>query len=195
MTRYYVGSSRGLVLRGIVALLFGLGTLVWPDVTLWTLVLMWGAFALVDGAVALTSAITDKHLLHRGWTGFWGITGIVAGAVTLLWPSITAVALLVVIAVWALFSGTSMMAMAFAEHKRITGEWLIGLTGLLTVLLGVLLLVNPAGGALAVTWAIGWFACLYGILSFALAWDVRREAKNPVRHADLGVTRSEQPIH
>jgi uncharacterized membrane protein HdeD (DUF308 family) len=195
MTRYYVGSSRGLVLRGIVALLFGLGALVWPDVTLWTLVLMWGAFALVDGVIALTSAITDKTLLHRGWMGFWGITGIVAGAVTLLWPSITAVALLVVIAVWALFSGTSMMAMAFAEHKSITGAWLIGLTGLLTVLLGVLLLVNPAGGALAVTWAIGWFACLYGILSFALAWDVRRDAKDPARHADLGVTRSEQPIH
>jgi len=195
MTRYYVGSSRGLVVRGVVGLLFGVATLVSPDVTLWALVLMWGAFALVDGAIALTAAITDPLLLHRGWVGFWGVTGIAAGAVTFLWPSITALALLIVIAVWALIAGASMIAIAVGERKRITGEWLVGLTGLLTVALGVLLLVNPASGALAVTWAIGCYACLYGALSFGLAWAVRRETKEASRYAELAAVRSEHSIH
>ncbi len=195
MTRYYVGSSSGLVLRGVAALLFGLATLVWPAVTLWALVLLWGAFALVDGTIALTAAITDKLLLHRGLVAFWGVTGIAAGAVTVLWPSITAVALLVVIGVWALFTGASMIAIAISERKRITGEWLVGLTGLLTVLLGALLLVNPAGGALAITWAIGWYACLYGSLSFGLAWTVHHETKGPVQYAEQRATRSEHSVH
>ncbi len=162
MTRYYVGTPKDWFCVGSLHLLFGVATLVWPEVTLWSLVLLWGAFALVDGSIALAAAITNKDLLHRGWVAFWGLTGIAAGAVTFLWPSITALALLVVIAMWALAEGASMMAIAFSERKRISGEWLVGLTGVLTVALGVVLLLNPADGALAVTWAIGWYACLYG---------------------------------
>ncbi len=195
MTRYYVGSPRGLVLRGVAALLFGVATLAWPDVTLWALVLLWGAFALVDGVIALSAAITDRLLLHRGWVAFWGVTGIAAGAVTFLWPSITALALLFVIAVWALVAGVSMIAIAVAERKQITGEWLVGLTGLLTVALGVLLLVNPAGGALAITWAIGWYACLYGMLSFGLAWIVRHETKGTAPYTAVRATRTDHAVH
>ena len=195
MTRYYLGTSRGLVLRGVAALLFGVATLVWPDVTLWALVLLWGAFALVDGVIALSAAITDRLLLHRGWVAFWGVTGIAAGAATFLWPSITALALLIVIAVWALIAGGSMIAIAVSERKQITGEWLVGLTGLLTVALGVVLLVNPAGGALAITWAIGWYACLYGTLSLGLAWTVRREAKEAAHYAAPMSTPSQPSVH
>lgn len=195
MTRYYVGSPRGLVLRGVAALLFGVATLAWPDVTLWALVLLWGAFALVDGVIALSAAITDRLLLHRGWVAFWGVTGIAAGAATFLWPSITALALLIVIAVWALVAGVSMIAIAVAERKQTTGEWLVGLTGLLTVALGVLLLVNPAGGALAITWAIGWYACLYGTLSFGLAWIVRHETKGAAPYAAVRATRTDHAVH
>ena len=195
MTKYSIGSSRGLVVRGAAALLFGVATLVWPDVTLWALVLMWGAFALVDGTIALTAAVTDRLLLHRGWVAFWGITGIAAGAATFLWPSITALALLVVIAVWALLVGGSMIAIAVSERKQISGEWLLGLTGLLTVALGVLLLVSPAGGALAITWVIGWYACLYGALSFGLAWTIRRETRSPAPDAEVRATRSDHSVH
>ena len=195
MTRYYVGSSRALVLRGVAALLFGVATLAWPDVTLWALVLLWGAFALIDGVGALTAAITDRLLLHRGWVAFWGVTGIAAAAATFLWPSITALALLFVIAVWALVAGVSMIAIAIGERKQTTGEWLVGLSGLLTVALGVLLLVNPAGGALAITWAIGWYACLYGTLSLGLAWIVRRETKDAAQYAAPLTTRSQHSVH
>lgn len=192
MTRSYVGSSRGLVLRGVAAVLFGVATLVWPDVTLWALVLMWGTFVLIDGVIALSAAITDKLLLHRGWVGFWGVTGIVAGVATFVWPSMTALALLVVIAVWAIIAGVSMIAIAISERKQITGEWLVGLGGLLTVALGVLLLASPASGALAITWAIGWYALFYGSLSFAIAWTIRRETKDA---APIAKTRARSSEH
>ena len=94
MMRPYIGSWKRLAVSGVAAVLFGLATLVWPDVTLWALVVLWGAFVFVDGITALSAAITDRFLLNRGWVAFWGVTGIAAGVVTFLWPSITALALL-----------------------------------------------------------------------------------------------------
>ena len=99
------------------------------------------------------------------------------------------------IAVWALVAGGSMIAIAIGERKQITGKWLVKFAGLLTVALGVLLLVNPAGGALAITWAIGWYACLYGALSFGLAWIVRREAKDAAPYAAARATRTDHAVH
>ena len=97
----YIGSPKRLALRGVAAVVFGVATLVWPSVTLWALVVLWGAYVFVDGIVALSASIGDPFLLHRGWVAFWGLCGIAAGVVTFLWPSITALALLYVIAVWA----------------------------------------------------------------------------------------------
>ena len=114
MMRPYIGSWKRLAVSGVAAVLFGLATLVWPDVTLWALVVLWGAFAFVDGITALSAAITDRLLLHRGWVAFWGVTGIAAGVVTFLWPSITALALLVVIATWSLLIGGSQIAFAIS---------------------------------------------------------------------------------
>ena len=122
MMRPYVGSWKRLAVHGVAAVLFGLATLVWPDVTLWALVVLWGAFAFVDGITALSAAITDPLLLHRGWVAFWGVTGIAAGIVTFVWPSITAVALLVVIATWSLLVGGSQIAFAIRARKQVSGR-------------------------------------------------------------------------
>jgi uncharacterized membrane protein HdeD (DUF308 family) len=175
MIRNYLGSPRRLAVRGIAAIVFGIATLVWPDVTLWALVVLWGTYALVDGTIALTSAIADRYLLHRGWVAAAGVGGIVAGLMTFAWPNITALALLFVIAFWSLVNGCSLIAIAVSERKRLTGEWVIALTGILSVLLGVVLIVTPGTGALAITWAIGWWACLSGSASLGLAWMVHRE--------------------
>ena len=177
MIRPYIGSTRQLVVRGVAGLLFGLATLVWPGITLWTLVLLWGAFALVDGTVSLSAAITDRQLPHRGWLALSGVSGIAAGLLTFFWPSITALALLFVIAAWAFVGGVSMIAIAISERKRLHGEWALALTGVLSVLLGVVLVISPGDGALGITWAIGWYATLYGTLSLSLAWDSRRERR------------------
>jgi uncharacterized membrane protein HdeD (DUF308 family) len=184
--RSIVGSSRHLAVRGIAALLFGIATLAWPGITLWALVVLWGAYALADGTLALAAAIGDPLLRHRGWIALWGVSGIVAGIVTFFWPSITALALLVVIATWSFVVGVSLIAIALTERRHRSGEWIVGLTGVLSVLLGVVLVVRPGEGALALTWAIGWWACLSGGLALWLAWSVHREVgelpARPRRH-------------
>ena len=121
MMRPYVGSWKRLAVQGAAAVLFGLATLVWPSITLWALVLLWGAFAFVDGVTALSAAIGDPLLVHRGWVAFWGVTGIGAGLVTFFWPSITALALLVVIATWSLLIGGSRIAFAISTRKQVSG--------------------------------------------------------------------------
>ena len=105
------------------------------------------------------------------------MSGIVAGLVTFVWPSITAVALLFVIAAWAFAGGVSLIAMAISERKRLHGEWALVLMGALSVLFGAVLVISPADGALGITWAIGWYATLSGTLSLSLAWDSRRERR------------------
>ena len=117
MMRPYIGSWKRLAVSGVAAVLFGLATLMWPDVTLWALVVLWGAYVLVDGIARLSAAITDRFLLNRGWVAFWGVTGIAAGMVTFLWPSITALALLAVIATWSLIVGGSQIAYAITRPQ------------------------------------------------------------------------------
>ena len=175
MMRPYVGSWKRLAVHGVAAVLFGLAALVWPGITLYSLVLLWGAFALVDGITALSATIADRLLIHRGWVALWGVTGIGAGIVTFMWPSMTALALLVVIAMWALLIGGSWIAFAITARKQVSGAWSIALGGVLLVLLGVVLVVNPGVGAIGITWAIGWLVFLFGTVELSLAWTVRRE--------------------
>ena len=176
MMRPYVGSWKRLAVHGVAAVIFGLAALVWPGITLYTLVLLWGAFALVDGITALSAAIADRLLIHRGWVALSGVIGIGAGIVTFLWPSMTALALLVVIATWSLLIGGSWIAFAIQARKQVSGAWSIALGGVLLVLLGVLLVANPGAGAIGITWAIGWLVFLFGTVELSLAWAVRRES-------------------
>ena len=178
----YLGSPRRLALRGVAAIVFGIATLAWPGVTLWALVVLWGAYALVDGTVALAAAIGDRYLHHRGWLAVTGVAGVIAGVMTFVWPGITALALLYVIAAWSLVTGFSLIAIAISERKQLTGEWVIALTGILAVLLGVVLMITPGAGALAITWAIGWWACLSGGASLSLAWLVHHELQDNNDH-------------
>jgi uncharacterized membrane protein HdeD (DUF308 family) len=189
--RPYLGSWKRLAVSGVAAVLFGLGALVWPDVTLWALVVLWGAYVLVDGIAALSAAITDRFLLNRGWVAFRGVTGIAAGMVTFLWPSITAMALLAVIAIWSLIVGGSQIAYAVTVRKQVPGAWAVGVGGALWVLLGVLLITSPGAGALGITWAIGWLAMLSGGFQLWLA-DVVRHETQQARSTEV---RTPGPVH
>jgi|EndMetStandDraft_8_1072994.scaffolds.fasta_scaffold238136_2 uncharacterized membrane protein HdeD (DUF308 family) len=192
MMRPYIGSWKRLAVHGVAAVLFGLATLVWPHVTLTALVVMWGAFAFVDGVIALSAAIADRLLVHRGWVAFWGATGIAAGLVTFVWPSITALALLAVIATWSLLVGGSQIAFAIRARKQVSGVWSIALGGVLLVLLGVVLVISPGDGALGITWAIGWLVFLFGTVQLWLASIVRHETHH--RIAPRGM-RTSRPGH
>ena len=184
MMRPYLGSWKRLAVHGTAAVLFGFATLAWPSITLSALVLLWGAFAFVDGITALSAAIGDRLLIHRGWVAFWGVSGIAAGVVTFFWPSITALALLVVIATWSLLVGGSRIAFAVSARKQMSGTWTVAVSGVVLVLLGVLLVVNPGAGAIGITWAIGWLALAFGSLELALAYDVRHET-HEVTHTGI----------
>jgi uncharacterized membrane protein HdeD (DUF308 family) len=163
-------------LRGAFAILFGLLALIWPAITLLALVILWGAYTLVDGVTELYLAIT-----HREWPstdrvihGVLGLLGVAAGVVALFWPGITALVLLVVIAVWAIFGGLLEIAAAFRLRKEIDNEWFLGLSGLLSVVLGVILLATPGSGALALVVTIGVFAILWGIVLVLLSLRLRK---------------------
>jgi uncharacterized membrane protein HdeD (DUF308 family) len=160
-------------LRGLAGILFGIITFFAPGISLAALVLLFGAYALVDGVLAIVSAVR-----RRGADRWWlllleGIVGIGAGVLTFLWPAITIIALLYLIAAWALVTGGFEIAAAIRLRKAITGEWLLALSGIFSIALGVLLVLFPGPGALAVTIWIGAYAFVFGALLFALGLRLR----------------------
>ena len=158
-----------IVLRGVFALLFGIFAFIWPGITLAALVLVWGAYAIADGVMALIAAFT-MHEEGKPMASLIvvGILGIAAGVVTFLWPGMTALVLLLFIASWAVLMGIFEIAAAIRLRKHIENEWLLALSGLVSIIFGVLLFVQPGAGALAVIWLIGSFAIFFGILLIAL---------------------------
>ena len=175
----FVGDWRWLAVRGVAAVLFGLLTLVWPNVTLWVLVVLWGAFVLVDGLAGLVAVLLGDVERHRGWWALAALVGIGVGVVTLVWPAITALALLYMIAIWAFLVGCVQIVTAVRLRHEIEHEWALGIAGVLSVALAVLLVITPGAGALVITWAIGWYAVILGVLLLVLAWEVRRETQHP----------------
>ncbi len=169
-----------VLLRGIAAIVFGVLAWTWPGATLITLVLFWGAYALVDGVAALWGGWQAKD----GGKPMWqvvliGVLGIAAGIVTFLAPGVTAIALLLLIAGWAIVNGLLQVAAAIRLRKEIANEWLLILSGALSIVFGVLMVANPGAGALAVLWLIGAFAVVYGALLVVLAFKLRKHAAPP----------------
>lgn len=163
-----------VVLRGLAGMAFGLVTFFAPGISLAALVLVFGAYAFADGVLAIISAIRRERPGDRWWLLLLeGIAGIAAGVVTLIWPGITALVLLYVIAAWALVTGVLEIAVAIRLRKAIKGEWLLILSGILSVVLGVLLVLWPGPGALALVIWIGAYAFVFGALLLALGLRLR----------------------
>jgi uncharacterized membrane protein HdeD (DUF308 family) len=161
--------------RGLAAILFGVITFAAPRASLLVLVFFFGAYALVDGVFTLAVAIRGARVLQGwGWLLFEGLVSVAAGVITFFWPSITGIGLLAVIAVWAVITGVAEVATAIRLRRLIRGEWLLALSGLLSIAFGMLLLVRPAVGALAVAWIIGAYAILFGVLLLGLGVRVHR---------------------
>jgi uncharacterized membrane protein HdeD (DUF308 family) len=158
-----------VLLRGIAGILFGILTFFAPGISLAALVLLFGAFAFVDGVLSIVTAIR-RHGAGKRWGVLLlqGLAGVAAGVVTIFWPGITALALLYVVAAWALVTGGLEIAAAIRLRKAITGEWLLALSGVASVTLGVLLVLFPGPGALAVVLWIGAYALVSGVLLVVL---------------------------
>jgi uncharacterized membrane protein HdeD (DUF308 family) len=177
-----------VALRGLVALLFGLLTLFNPGLTLATLVLLFGAYAFVDGIFMVVGAIAKRADQPR-WVAWLigGLIGIAAGIVTFFMPSLTAAALLGVVAAWAILMGVAEIVAAIRLRKVITGEWALVLAGTLAVAFGILLIARPVAGALALVLWIGAYAIIAGVLLITLAFRVRNWGRHhpaePMPHA------------
>jgi uncharacterized membrane protein HdeD (DUF308 family) len=152
-----------LLLRGIVAVLFGFLAISRPGITLAVLVLLFGIYAVVDGCFALFAAIGGwSHREDRWLLLLEGFIGIGAGILTLRAPGITTVALLFFVAAWALATGVLRIVAAIRLRKEITGEFWLALSGIASVVFAFLVMMNPAAGALAIAWLIGWYALFLG---------------------------------
>jgi uncharacterized membrane protein HdeD (DUF308 family) len=164
-----------LLLRGLVAIVFGALAWTQPGITLAALVLLFGAYSMADGVLCLWTAITGP----KGHEYWWllllqGLVGIGIGFLTFFAPGITALALLFYIAIWAIATGILEIAAAIRLRKEIDNEWLLLLAGLASVVFGILLAAQPAVGALAVLWLIGSYAILFGVLLLILAFKIRK---------------------
>jgi len=164
-----------VLLRGIAGILFGVLAFVWPGLTLLTLVLLYGAYALVDGVVALVAAFTGRAThVPAWWLVVVGVLGIAAGLVTFLWPGITALALVVFIGAWAVAHGIFEIVGAIELRHEIGNEWMLILAGALSVLFGLAVLIMPGAGALGLIWAIGTYSIVFGALLVGLSLRLRR---------------------
>jgi len=161
------------VLRGILAIAFGLLALIWPGLTVGILVLLFGIYVIFEGILALSAAFRNRH--RKVW---WvllleGIAGIVVGLFAFIWPGLTAVVLLIFIAVWAILTGILEIGAALQLRKQFKGEWALLLTGILSILIGLILMINPGAGVLAVVWLIGIYAILFGVLLTILGFKAK----------------------
>ena len=166
-----------LVVRGVLAILFGLATFAWPALTLGVLVIFYGAYALVDGAMAIAAALLGRPAGIPWWALLVeGVFGIAVGVIAFAWPGITLLVLLWVMAARAIVGGVFEFVAALRLRKEIQGEWVLALSGILSVALGVLFFARPIAGLLTLAWVIGVYALVFGVLLVGLGLRLRRHA-------------------
>ena len=164
-----------LLLRGLVAIIFGVVAWLLPQISLGILVLLFGAFVLLDGIIGACMAFAAHREYADWWVLLlWALVGIGIGILTFAVPNVTLVALVFFIAIWAVATGVLEIVVAIRLRREIEGEWLVIFGGLLSVVFGILLAAHPEAGALALLWLIASFAIVFGISLVVLAFEVRR---------------------
>lgn len=163
-----------LVVRGLLAIIFGILTFLWPGMTLLVLTLLFGAYALLDGIFAITAAIRGSEPGAHWWVlVLEGIAGILAAAAAVLVPGITLLFLVLLVGGWAIVTGALEIAAAVRLRRHVHGEWLLGLAGVASIVLGILLFLAPAAGALVLALWIGAYAIVFGVILVALGFRLR----------------------
>jgi uncharacterized membrane protein HdeD (DUF308 family) len=175
-----------LLIRGICNVLFALLAFIQPGLTLIALVLLWGIYAVLDGAMSLTTGIAAR----RGGGHYWslvvsGACGLIAGVVACIWPGVTLLVLLAIIATWAVLRGVLEIGAALTLRHILPRAWLLAASGAASVFFGALLALRPAVALVTLVYLVGTAALVFGILAIALALHLRRFAiehgSNPSR--------------
>lgn len=164
-----------LAVRGIAAIVFGIGVMLFPAIALTVLVLMWGVYALADGIFALVSGFQGRETNKNWWvTVLEGAVSVLAGIATFLWPTITALVLLYIIAAWAIVTGILEIATAIELRKEIEGEFWLALSGVASLVFGLFLVVfPPTEGILALLWLLSVYSIAFGVVLIMLSFRLR----------------------
>ncbi|HEX8728722.1 MAG TPA: DUF308 domain-containing protein [Ktedonobacterales bacterium] len=161
-------------LRGLVAIAFGVLTLVAPGITLLVFIAFFAAYAIIDGLLAIYMSIRGREKMRGwGWLLVEGIAGVLLGILAFRWPGVTTLVLLAFIAAWAIITGIGEIFEAIELRKVINNEWLLILSGAVSVLFGLILIIFPASGIMALLAVVGIYAIIFGLLLLGLAWRLR----------------------
>lgn len=182
-----------IALRGVLAILFGIVALFYTGSTLLALVYVFGVFAVLNGVFAIVAAVRAGEAHQRwGWLIVAGVVGVAAGVVSFVWPGITALAVVFLVAAWAIISGVAEIGFALSFPDTLAHPWLAALSGAISVLYGIVLAVWPRSGAVALTWLLGIYAIAYGASLLYYAYRMQALRSN-VRAAASAVRSSSVP--
>lgn len=164
-----------LIIRGVVGVVIGIIAFAWPGITIAVLVGIFGIYALVDGVTNLILGFTRSRAQQgRSWAQILqGLVGIAAGVLTFIWPGITALVLVLFIGAWAVVTGILEIVAAIRLRRVISGEWLLALSGILSIVFGILVFAFPGAGAVGISWILGAYAAAAGIVLIALGIRLR----------------------
>lgn len=169
-----------VALRGLLAILFGVAAFVWPGLTWLVLILMFGVYAILDGIFAMVSGVFQSRYSPRWWVFLVeGFISLIAGVIVLLQPGLAGIALVFVIAVWAVLTGLLEVIAAIRLRREIRNEWMLGFGGFLSIMLGLLMLIQPAAGGIVITLMVGAYALIFGMLLIALSLRLRSFNRRP----------------
>ena len=160
----------GFLLKGILAVLFAIAAMFWPQLTLSLLIALFGAYLVVDGVVSLIASFGNERWARYV---FQGLVSLGAGLITFLWPGLTALSLILLIGAWAIARGIADIVAAIEIRKEVEGEWVLVVAGLASIAFGLLVILRPGAGALGLVWVISFFATMLGILFIFLGLKLR----------------------
>jgi uncharacterized membrane protein HdeD (DUF308 family) len=163
------------LVRGVLAILFGIAAWAWPGLTLTTLIWLIGAYIIVDGVMSIIGFFRHGDLSwgRRILLLLWGVVQVIAGIVIWIAPGLGVITMMVIFGVWAMLTGMFLLVGAFTKDGHLMSPWVQALIGILGVLVGIYLVVEPGRGALSTIWAIGVIAIAYGIMLVIAAFRIR----------------------
>jgi uncharacterized membrane protein HdeD (DUF308 family) len=158
-----------LAIRGVAGILLGIAAIVWPGITLLVLIALFAVYLLIDGAFAVVAGARARSWL----LAVEGLVGVVAAVLVVLWPQITALILVYLVAAWAIVTGALELGAAYLLRRIVKGEWLLVVGGLVSIVFGILLAINPAAGLVTIVWLFGAYMLIFGVVTLALALRLR----------------------
>lgn len=180
MGRMFNGNWAFVLATGIAAVLFGLLAILLPGLILRTVILVFAVYVLLDGALLLTIGFRARRSDRAAmWQRIKGAASVLAGLAALFLPDVTALVLLIVIAVWAIVTGISELVTAIHLRRERAREWVLGLVGILTILVGIVLLMRPTEGAAAIIRIVGVYAVVVGLVRIVLSRRLQRQSMGP----------------